>query len=321
MFKRALLVLEPARPADAFAKAALAMARPGLAEVVFYTPAQRSAPNPAQPPLDPCHAQARCEAEAQGVLSRSVPAPKGELADSIVNAARLARCDVIMAASDAGNAVVRLINGSFVPGLVTASPLPVLLWPSHAPPGASGKTSNGPLLVILDHGEPLETTCARALQLARERAASLHFVHITPSCIGPVVDGGGLVMDMDTRLLTEMLSQSRRLVDAACTRAAMAGVTAHGTCMAPGTTARDIARMAAEQACSLIIVGHRGRHAVLRLLSGHLIPGLITTASTPVLIVRQAEQTPQPRVARRRAHRRKAGPVAKSAPSLPAPMR
>ncbi|MBK6471149.1 MAG: universal stress protein [Betaproteobacteria bacterium] len=64
-----------------------------------------------------------------------------------------------------------------------------------------------------------------------------------------------------------------------------------------GTSAKDIARIAVDQACELIVVAHRGSNAVMRLLTGSLIPGLITAAATPVLICREPEHPPKRRTA------------------------
>jgi nucleotide-binding universal stress UspA family protein len=42
-----------------------------------------------------------------------------------------------------------------------------------------------------------------------------------------------------------------------------------------------------QRRCGLIVVGSMGRNAVLRLLTGSVIPGLITVSTIPVLIVRE----------------------------------
>jgi hypothetical protein len=71
------------------------------------------------------------------------------------------------------------------------------------------------------------------------------------------------------------------------------GLSARGKSLPAGIAAKDIAGMAVDEACDLIVVGHRGRNAVMRLLSGSLVPGLITAAAIPVLICRDAENPPK----------------------------
>lgn len=61
--------------------------------------------------------------------------------------------------------------------------------------------------------------------------------------------------------------------------------------------------MAVDEGCDLIVLGHRGSNAVMRLLTGSLVPGLITAATIPVLICREPEHPPKRRAPRRRLHR------------------
>lgn len=66
-------------------------------------------------------------AESIGVLANRISSQPGADARSIVDVARRRRCDLIVVASDNSNAVVRLVNGSPVPGLITTSTVPVLI--------------------------------------------------------------------------------------------------------------------------------------------------------------------------------------------------
>lgn len=62
-----------------------------------------------------------------GVVARRTHGPEGGDARCIVEAARRRQCDLIVVGSAGGNAVMRLLNGSLVPGLITASQMPVLV--------------------------------------------------------------------------------------------------------------------------------------------------------------------------------------------------
>jgi fructose/tagatose bisphosphate aldolase len=48
-------------------------------------------------------------------------------AKAIVTAAQKRRCDLIVVGSEGRNAVLRLMMGSVIPGLITAAPVPVLI--------------------------------------------------------------------------------------------------------------------------------------------------------------------------------------------------
>lgn len=330
MFKRTLLVLEPDVHADAVIEAGLAMAHTCLAQVVFCTVLSRARLPVADLP-DPSlavqwdsldddrlraellHARARLIAEGLGVPSQSLIATGNDPVRTIVDAAQASYCDLIIAANAGTNAVVRLLNGSCIPGLVTASSVPVMVCSPRPSQELSRGTDIARILVVLEDSDRMCVARTQGLELARELAAELLFVHITPACVVPVVDVAGLVSDVDHLLATEIQSQSQRLLTSACRLAAKLGLSARSMCLPPGTTARDIACLAGDEACDLIVVGNRGSNAVMRLLSGSLIPGLITAAARPVLICRESDRPPQRRTPRRRLHRHRGAAAAAAA--------
>ena len=70
---------------------------------------------------------AMAHADRAGVLARKVSTRTRVDARSVVETARRRRCDLIVVATGDQNAVMRLITGSLVPGLITSSPVPVLV--------------------------------------------------------------------------------------------------------------------------------------------------------------------------------------------------
>lgn len=197
MFKRTLLVLEPGCHADAVIQTGLALARSCLAEVVFYTRLSRTRlpvadlPDPVMAAqwdsldderllTDRLHARARQMADGLGVLSRSVIVTASEPVRSIVDAAQASYCDVIVAASERSNAVVRLLNGSFIPGLVTASPVPFMVCSPRPSQGLARGTDIGRILVILEDSDTTGAARTQGLDLARELGADLLFAHVMP---------------------------------------------------------------------------------------------------------------------------------------------
>jgi len=330
MFKRTLIVVEPHPDLDSVIRHGAAMAQSCAGEIVFYTGLSREGSLAADTPFvedearpnwlenlryraEQLHRQARQVAEDIGIPSRSMVVASDDPVKDILSAAQSHRCDAIMLVSSGGNAVSRLFNGSCVPRLVSSSFLPLLVYPaatSHATPAG---VSMGRLLVNLEEGDVTEVARRVGIGLARDLAAELLFVHITPSDLAPAVDAAGFVAVQSEQMAVEIQMQSRRLLNSAIAAGEKAALTARGLILPGGTTARDIARLGVEQACDLIVVAHRSSSAVMRLLFGSLIPGLITAAEIPILICREPDRLSLRRTPRRRHHRLRAAAAAAAA--------
>lgn len=314
MFKRSLLVLEHGSDPEAVIRTGASVTRACLAELVLYTGLSRARPPAADLPdadaatqwdaldgellaTERLHERARQAALGLGVQSQSVIATAADPVQGIVDAAQRHGCDLIVTAGERHNAVVRLLNGSLIPGLVSVSPVPLMVC-AHRPPQAPASGADmGRILVILEDGDAGALPRLPGLDLARGLTAELLFVHVMPSGLAPVVDVAGLFSDLDDRLTLAIQRQSQRLLASACERAAAMGLTAQGIGLPAGTLAKDIAHMAAERACDLIVVEHHGSNALTRLLSGSPIPGLITAGELPVLICLTARHAGDMRVA------------------------
>lgn len=326
MFRRILIVLEPHLHPGSVLRHGLALARTCLSDVVFFT--RLTEPRPAASDLpdadltphrnalqsarlrtERLHAYAQQTAESLGVLSRSVIATAGGAERAILDAARSGRCDAIVVSCDGSNAWMRLVNGSVIPGLVSASPVPVIVCAPLPSTGGGTDPELNRILVVLEAGDMHQTARRQGLELAEKLAADLLFVHVTPSDIAPMVDVSGLVTGSGDVLAEAIQVQSRRLLASACTAAERAGLNARGMSLPAGATAKDIAQLSVRHACGLMVVSHRGSNAVMRLLTGSLVPGLITSAVTPVLICREAEAPPKRHASRRRQHRRRTNSV------------
>lgn len=144
MFKRVLIVVDQRAVSRAAVKEGTALAHSHDAEVVFlYVLPRFSVPVADMPPFLPTSPQefhqaakagaekvlkaATATAEKAGVLSRTAMVSGDDDARVIVEAARKRRCDLIVLASEGRNALLRLLTGSVIPGVITASPLPVLV--------------------------------------------------------------------------------------------------------------------------------------------------------------------------------------------------
>ncbi len=144
MYKRILIVVDPRPVARAAVAEGVLAAQAHGAELVFFTVMPRySVPVTDAPPFvleSPQDFQLAAKANADRLLAAAaVAADRAGLrwrceigsgeddAQCIVDATRKLRCDLIVVASEGRNALMRMLLGSVIPGLITSSPVPVLV--------------------------------------------------------------------------------------------------------------------------------------------------------------------------------------------------
>lgn len=322
MFNRTLIVLEPewhcGLPLATVLEQHLALARGHKPELLFYTGLEPASVLLAGMPdvgvvsaqdvlvdhrdaVKQLHQQAGEAADALGLLWRSVIADVDSAVPGIVEAAQVHRCDAIVVFSEGQNAVVRLLNGSCIPGLVTASELPVIVCPPTLETNAA-TAGERRLLVLLDP-DCAATAQRLGLEMARVIDAELLFVHVMPSDLVPTAEVAGMIGAADERLSAALQEQSQRLLTTATRTARRVGLVAKSMTLPAGSTARDVAHLAVESHCNLVLAAHGGSNAVVRLLAGSLIPGLITAVTMPLLICRALPPAQREPGARRRRER------------------
>ncbi len=162
MYKRILIVVDPRPAGRAAIEQGTELARTNGAEVVYFSPLPKyavliaDAPPYIAVPADDYHDEAKADADAAladatalaaslGVRSISIAGDGEDDARSIIEAARERDCDVIVVASEGRNAIVRLLTGSIIPGLITASPVPVLVCRNCAGASAGGRAPDLPI--------------------------------------------------------------------------------------------------------------------------------------------------------------------------------
>jgi nucleotide-binding universal stress UspA family protein len=144
MYKRILIVVDHRPVSQAAAREGTALAKAHNADVVFFSVLPRYAvpvaDTPPFPMVAPHEFQRAAKDSAQkwlaaataiadkvGVTSRTGTGSGEDDSHCIVDAARRRRCDLIVVATEGRNALLRLLTGSVIPGLITASPVPVLV--------------------------------------------------------------------------------------------------------------------------------------------------------------------------------------------------
>jgi nucleotide-binding universal stress UspA family protein len=138
------------------------------------------------------------------------------------------------------------------------------------------------LLVGVDGSPESRAAAQKAAELARALGAQLliayviaPFPPVSPSEFGGVVENWDLAeRNYAAALLREIETACRREVAAVLTTTAI------------GTAAEALAELARAPDIEIVVVGHRGRGAVKRLLLGSVADRLVQISPKPVLVVR-----------------------------------
>lgn len=164
------------------------------------------------------------------------------------------------------------------------------------------------LLVIVEGRGKSQAAVIEGLALAQAHGAGIVFVHVLPRDMPTGLRASAIAALSGEELHREVRNQSDRLLAAALASARKAGIEARATTLSALHADQRVAEAALEQGCDLIVVATDGRNAVARLISGSLIPGLITASSVPVLVCPATAAQPTPHGPRRRRHRHRPTP-------------
>lgn len=142
------------------------------------------------------------------------------------------------------------------------------------------------ILVFLSEESTFRTAVAEGVALARAHGAKVVFGCVLPTYAIPLAD-----MPMATVPLPDEFQQSARrqaeaMLRVAGAQAGDAGVDSVTQIVQGPEDAATVLAMAQRQGCQLIVLASGGQNAVVRLISGNVIPGLITISPIPLLICR-----------------------------------
>ena len=141
------------------------------------------------------------------------------------------------------------------------------------------------IVVGLDESEPATVAVALAARLAREHDGQLFLCHSVDwlPVISELVASGATI---DTEpIVTELKQAGNALLERAAKTAQQIGVEAH-RCATEGDPAESVLRLAAEHACTVIVMGTHGRRGLKRLALGSTAEGVLRGSTIPVLTVR-----------------------------------
>lgn len=142
------------------------------------------------------------------------------------------------------------------------------------------------ILVVITPHAASQASVRHALQLAGVHRSDLLFLYVLPRYVLPIADMPPAVLEPPEEFLRNARATGDAQLAAAMREAEAAGLLSN-RCLSSGPDdAASIAETAARQHCDLIVVATEGRNAVMRILTGSVLPGLITLAPVPVLVCR-----------------------------------
>lgn len=147
------------------------------------------------------------------------------------------------------------------------------------------------LVVVADHPSS-RVAIAHGLGLARALGAELLFAHALHSYPLAVADVAPVVTIAPDEFARQAAELGARLLKDAREQAAAAGVKASALVLEAVNGVSGLTALAREQGCDLIIVGAEGGNALVRLLTGSAVSGLITRAEVPVMVCHASDAPP-----------------------------
>ena len=147
------------------------------------------------------------------------------------------------------------------------------------------------ILVVIEESAASESAVRLGIEMARAHRASLFLFHVLPKFEVMGLD----VLDSFGASSQEFESKAREqasfLLASACALAESEGVQSFRAIGCAEDDAKCVADAAASHHCDLIVVGTEGRNALVRLITGNIVPGLITASSVPVIVCKEVAST------------------------------
>jgi nucleotide-binding universal stress UspA family protein len=251
------------------------------------------------------------ELGAAGLAATSV-VREGDPAAEIVAEAGAADADLVIMATHGRSGLARALLGSVADGVLTHSPVPVVLLR----PGGHRMTGVHRLVVPLDGSPGGTLALGVALGLTRSTGARLILVEVAVPLVSYMATGGfESIPYLDPGWDEEERAHARGYVDRMAERLRRAGVGAEARVVdaAVGTPSLGIARALAEAATAadadLVVMSTHALTGPARTLLGSVADAVVHGADRAVLLIR-----PGMRLPREAAHGTTAPPAAPAPP-------
>jgi nucleotide-binding universal stress UspA family protein len=142
------------------------------------------------------------------------------------------------------------------------------------------------ILVLVDEREATQAAILHAIGLAQTHRADILFFYILPRYVIATFDMNPAVALSPEEFQSQANDHAYNLLMAASKLAEQAGVQSFRAMGSGADDVHCICDIAHHRRCDQIVVGTDGHNAVMRILSGSIVPGLISWASVPVLVCR-----------------------------------
>ncbi|MFZ4288572.1 universal stress protein [Variovorax sp. HJSM1_2] len=145
------------------------------------------------------------------------------------------------------------------------------------------------IFIVVNDGPACQAAIREGVALAQAVNAEVLFHYVLPRNVLPVTDLPPVVMPPPEQLQREASELAQRILHAASAIAESAGVRSQSITATAADDAHCVADATKQHQCDLIVAGTENRNSVMRILTGSIVPGLITLAPTPVLICHATE--------------------------------
>lgn len=142
------------------------------------------------------------------------------------------------------------------------------------------------ILVVVDDRPVTQSAIDQGIEMAQTYRADIFFFCVLPQYVYPAVDMLPALDVSGEDFKVKAAGAASRLLGAASAWAERCGIHSHAATTTAADAAQAVADAAAKRHCDLIVVGTEEQNAVVRLISGSIVPGLISKATVPVLICR-----------------------------------
>lgn len=217
-------------------------------------------------------------------LEVAVLAASGDPVRVIVEQARSA--DLIVMGTHGRSGFERLMVGSVTEKVLRLAPCPVLAVPAQVAPGSGSNAVFRRILCAVDFSPASERALEVALDLARQANGTLTVVTVIEWLAEEEPRATAhfnvseyrqhLIEDTRARLQALLSGESRTWCDLT-------------EVVTLGRAHREVARLAAERDCDLVVMGAQGRGGARLALFGSTTATVIRGATSPVLVVRNLD--------------------------------
>jgi len=144
------------------------------------------------------------------------------------------------------------------------------------------------ILVVVDDEKASQSAIRHAIEMASVHRADILFFYALPSYVFPGFDIIPVADLSPDEFHKKANAQAHKMLAAASELAERAGIHSFRSISSDTGDARGVATAARNKHCDLIVVGTESSNAVMRILNGSIVPGLISLATVPVLVCRDS---------------------------------